>query len=434
MMMRIGSVGSPSISCTAPSKRLLGLTILGMVWLGSGLLAGCKSTGKRYDQPLPPGRHALERVTDARQMPDLHALFPASGATLAAIDESLRYFAKPSSRQHFPYQTPDRTITHDDQVRTLETLRGMCMEARSPEELANWIQAQFDVYRSVGWDGASGEVLFTAYYTPILTGSRTRHGPFQVPLYRRPADLVATEDGKPLGRRLPDGRVAPYPSRVEIECEGLLAGQELVYLEDPFDAYIVHVQGSATIQLDDGGVMHVGYAGKTDRPYRSIGQELIRRRRIPENEMSLARLRRYFREHPDDIPTILGVNESYVFFTESEPGPFGSIGARVTPYHTIATDKSVFPRGGPTIAQTLLPSPAAGGAARPFTGLFLDQDTGGAIRSAGRADLYLGTGPEAERHAGSTRHEGRLYYLFLKDDHAPHLAVSAGPPRPDAVP
>ena len=53
----------------------------------------------------------------------------------------------------------------------------------------------------------------------------------------------------------------------------------------------------------------------------------------------------------------------------------------------------------------------------PFTQMMLDQDTGGAIRTAGRADIYLGVGHVAERMAGTTRSEGQMYYLFLKPEY-----------------
>jgi membrane-bound lytic murein transglycosylase A len=115
---------------------------------------------------------------------------------------------------------------------------------------------------------------------------------------------------------------------------------------------------------------------------------------------------------------MLGVNESYVFFAESQPGPFGSIGARVTAYHTVATDKAIFPRGGPVVASTRIPDRAAVSGDHiqfvPHLGMYFDQDTGGAISAAGRCDLYMGVGEEAERIAGTTYSEGKLFYLFLK--------------------
>lgn len=382
------------------------------IWAALVLLlvnAACARPRKPdYTRPLPDGARALARIHDPAGIPDLRPLFGRREGALAALQKSLDYFAKPSSKNYFPYETDDRTIRHQDQVETLIALQQVLRSATSPEQLAQALRERFDFYRSVGWDNASGEVLVTAYYTPIFEGRTRPDSKFRYPLYRRPADLVATPEGQSLGRRTDDGRVVPYFTRGEIEARGLLAGQELVYLADPFDAFIVHVQGSAWIKTDQGD-LHVGYAGKTDRPYHSIGQELILRGKIRDEELSLSRLRRYFREHPSEIE-ILNVNPSYVFFTETEPGAFGSLGAPVTPYHTVATDKSVFPRGGPVIVS----AERLGDQRGRLLSLCFDQDTGGAIRSAGRADFYVGVGAEAERLAGHTRSVGGLTYLFVK--------------------
>ncbi|MCI0651689.1 MAG: MltA domain-containing protein [Planctomycetes bacterium] len=393
--------------------------------VGISLLAACGCCNlpyskKDYARPLPPGMLPLELVPDPNDYPDFERAFEAdNSATIAALDESVRYFEKPSSESHFPYRVPDREITHAAQVDSLAVFRRLLLDSTSAEEFSAAIAEYFDVYRSVGWDGKSGEVLFTGYYTPIFEGRLAKDARYCYPLYTRPPDLVSELDGTPRGRRTPDGDVVPYYTRAEIENGGILRGSELVYLADPFEAYVVHVQGSARVTLEDGSEMHVGYAGKTDHQYQSVGEELIRRGAIPEDELSLARMKRHFREHPEDLE-MLDVNECYVFFQESEPGPFGSIGARVTPIHTIATDKSVFPRGSIVVADAPIPAqaPDEEGTKRKLTrhvGIYFDQDTGGAIRSAGRADLYFGTGTEAEHRAGYTRSEGRLYYLFLKE-------------------
>jgi membrane-bound lytic murein transglycosylase A len=275
----------------------------------------------------------------------------------------------------------------------------------------------------VGWDG-TGEVLYTAYCEPIFEGRLTPDATFRHPLFKLPADLVKDEDGTPLGRRKSDGSLVPYYTRAELEQGDALAGSELVYLKDPFEVYIAHVQGSARVNLPDGSQMCVGYAGKTDRPYKSIGLALVAEGRMRSEDLCLAALKRYFREQPSELDRVLPLNESYVFFTEREPGPFGSIGCRVTPYHSLATDKTVFPRGGPCVVVTRLPveappgDPQRGRAGVRYanrTCLVFDQDTGGGIRSAGRADLFIGTGPEAERLAGYTQEEGRLFYLFIKE-------------------
>lgn len=384
--------------------------VLPLLIVALSSLAGCSTKPPiDYARPLPPGSPALFRVTDPNQYPDFSALFQDRASALVALDESLSYFDKPSSRDHFPYRTSDRAVTHQDQVESLLLLRRLLEESRDPGELAQQIQQRFDVYSSVGWDNGSGEVFFTAYYTPIFAARRAPDAEFRYPLYRRPADLVSTVEGQPLGRRTQSGEVVPYYTRAEIDQGQLLAGQELVYLADPFEAYVVHVQGSAWLRLGDGSEFHVGYAGKTDRPYRSLGQELIQRGKIAESELSLARIAEYLDAHPHEERELLDANPSYVFFAETEPGPFGSLGTRVTARHTIATDKSVFPRGGAVVAVAQLP-----GEPSWHTGLYFDQDTGGAIRSAGRADLYLGVGREAERQAGHTRSLGRLFYLFAR--------------------
>jgi membrane-bound lytic murein transglycosylase A len=397
-------------------KVTAALLLLVMAFATAGCASKPKCCPPKPDYSRPTTGPALVRA-EPHEIPDFRQMYGQDqAATLAALDESIAYFNKPSSQKYFPYQTVDSTVTHEQQLDGLKTLREIYEVSKTPDEFHGRVLGAFDVYRSVGWDGR-GVVLFTGYYTPIFEGSLTQDSRFRYPLYRRPADLVADEHGAPKGRRTDDGQVVSYYSRNEIEQNQILKGTELVWLSDPFEVYIVHVQGSARIRLPDGREMHVGYAGKTDKPYKSVGLELINRGKLQKEELSLARLKRYFREHPQEVEPMLGVNESYVFFAESQPGPFGSIGARVTPYHTIATDKAIFPRGGPVVASTRIPQRTSSGDRvefAPHVGMYFDQDTGGAISAAGRADLYMGVGEEAERIAGTTYNEGKLFYLFLK--------------------
>ncbi|MGH7151115.1 MAG: murein transglycosylase A [Planctomycetota bacterium] len=380
---------------------------------------GCRAAriepAKEYARPLPPGKFALEKITDPGEIPDFSPGFGGKESLLAAIERSLGYYAKPSSRRFFPYLD----VPHDRAVASLLAFREELRAADSAGAFDRRVRARFEVYRSVGWDG-SGMVLFTGYCEPILNGSRRRTERFRHPLYRTPSDLARTEDGVPLGRRTDTGALVPYFTRGEIDGEGRLAGKglEFVWLEDPFDAYVAHVQGSARIRLPEGGEMKVGYAGKTDRPYASVAEALIRDGKVSRSDLSLSAVRAHFRKHPAELERYLPLNASYVFFAEREGGPFGSIGVPVTAMRTLATDKVVYPRGAVAFAQTLLPRPARGGRIRaePWSEFVLDQDTGGAIRSAGRADLFIGTGEAAERQAGHTHAEGRLYYLFLRPE------------------
>lgn len=351
-----------------------------------------------YARELPEGRMALRKITDPRRIPDFSSGFEGRHETIRAIDQSLAYLAKPSARRWYPYLD----ITHDRVVASLKELRELLASARSAAELHRQIVERFDVYESVGWND-EGEVLFTAYCEPMYQGSLVRTDEFRYPLYRLPPDLVKTAEGIPLGRRLANGEISTYPSRREIEEGDLLRGMEIVWLKDPVEAYIVHVQGSARIRLLDGREMRIGYAGKTDRPYRSVAMEMVKDGRILKSELSLQKVKEWFCRHPEMIRSYLYRNECYVFFTERDGGPYGSLNVPLTAGRSIATDKTVFPRAAMAYVVT-----------EPMRGFALDQDTGGAIRSAGRCDLFLGSGPEAEARAGRVYHVGRLYYVFLK--------------------
>ena len=205
-----------------------------------------------------------------------------------------------------------------------------------------------------------------------------------------------------------------YPARGAIEAGGLLEGRglELVWLADPIDAYIAHVNGSAFIRLPDGTLYRLGYAGKNGREYTSLGKELESDGRIPRGQASLQTIRSWAAgASPEELDDYLHRNASFVFFTPIDGNPHGSLDVEVTTGRSVATDKTLFPRG----ALVYVEAPPEAATDAPLNRFYFDQDTGGAIRTAGRADLYLGIGPEAEDVAGRTKVEGQLYYLFLKE-------------------
>ncbi len=394
--------------------------------------AGCSTTSTHsaerrpslpdYSRPLPPGQPALELVTDPHRLPDLAAAFDDHDALQqVAIDQSLRWFKAPSSQKFFPLQD----ITHEQAEASVRAM-GQLLE-RSPDgsAFASEVFRLFDVYQSVGYDGR-GTVLFTGYYAPIFPASLTRTSRFTAPLFARPEDLVTDpKTGKPLGRRTADGSIVPYYSRQEIVEKSLFAGNEILWLEDDLSAYIVHVNGSAKLRLEDGAVMYVGYAGKTDRPYASLGQALVRAGLLQEDEVTLPAIRQLYRRQPEAVQRCMMENENYVFFTEyaGSNWPAGSLGVQVTAETSLATDKSIYPRGGVVLVDTR--TITFTGETRRFLRLMLDQDTGGAIEAPGRADIFMGIGPGAEILAGDQHAEGKLYYFFLKPEHVGQFAEEA---------
>ena len=378
-----------------------------------------------FQHQLQANELALRKIAPS-EYPDFSLMGPGDpAAVLAAIDRSLAYLKAPSSKSHFPYLD----ITHDRAVATLVKLREVIEREALQDPSAGppgrgldaAIRENFEVYKSIGgFDPATGQyvgrVLFTGYFTPIYDANLTRSVPYQWPLYKRPADLATDPVTEESGRRDPaTGALEPHLSRAEIERDGMLAGQEYVWLADRFDAYVVTVQGSAVLRLAGGRLLEVGYAGNNGHPYVSPGRKMVADGLIPEGQLSLKSMRQYFDAYPHKMDEYLWLNPRTAFFTERPGGPFGSLNVKVTPLATLATDKSVYPRAMPAFLSVPL-SPASGGSPVPFRGFMLDQDTGGAIRAAGRADIYMGTGEQAAALAGEQLHEGELYYLAIKPE------------------
>ncbi len=332
---------------------------------------------------------------------------------LQAIDQSLSYFGRASSQRDYP----QADLPHWAMQGALKFFKDQLIQSTTPLEFELRVWHYFNFYQAAGQKG-QGDVLFTGYYEPVFEGSMRPNERFRFPLYRLPTDLVLDRQGKAKGRRTSQGFV-PYYTRAEIEEQQLLKGLELAWLDNPFDAYLIHVQGSARLVLEDGQVMGIGYAGKTDRPYQSLGKALIKQGVFKPEEVTLPVLRQYFQDHPDRLKPLLYTNESYVFFQQTPlyaTGPKGSIGVPLTARYSIATDRKIFPRGALALVDVALPEVDG---VRPWRRFVCNQDTGGAIIGPGRVDLYIGTGPAAEQVAGRLKSVGNLYFPVLKPDPPP---------------
>jgi membrane-bound lytic murein transglycosylase A len=362
-----------------------------------------------YGRPLPEGWPALIKLGPSERWPDFAQQWNERESILPALERSIAWTRKPHAEQFFPIEG----ISHAHALASLERFRAALTESSSPSDFLTRLEQDFDVYRSAGWNGLGGGVLFTGYCTPILRGSLAAAPGYDWPLYGLPEDLAKGSQGEIMGRALPSGGLEPYPTRRVIESSHMFAGQglELVWLADPLDAFIAHVNGSAFVELPDGAMIKLGYAGKNGREYTSLGAELVKDKQLKADRVSLATIRDWAAKHPDKLTDYLHRNDSYVFFTEITGTPRGSLNVEVEPGRTLATDKRLFPRGAVVFVETDLTE--ENGRRYPYERFLLDQDTGGAIRTAGRADLYLGIGPQAEDLAGRTRAEGQLYYLFL---------------------
>lgn len=245
----------------------------------------------------------------------------------------------------------------------------------------------------------SDKALLTGYYEPLLRGSLHRGGAFQTPLYRLPGPGVQYR----LSRRL--------------IRQGLLTRKnlELVWVDDPIAAFFLEIQGSGRIQLSNGQMLQVGYAGCNGYPYFAIGKALIERGEIKASDMSLQALKQWLYAHPREAEDLMNLNQSYVFFKiRRGEGPIGAQGVPLTPKRSLAVDPLHIPLGSPVWIDAQHPL-QKGSRSRQLT---VAQDTGGAIKGPTRADVFWGFGEEAEALAGPMKSEGQIYVFLPKGVHA----------------
>ena len=266
---------------------------------------------------------------------------------------------------------------------------------------------------------ADGSAYATGYYEPEISGSRNKASGFDVPVYKMPPDLVrgwhdeipeSERTGRqPLGRYETSGKFVPYYERAEIE-QGVLAGKglEIAWAQDSIEFFFLQIQGSGRLIAPDGRVMRIGYAGQNGREYAGLGS-LMRERGLIGNgpgqySGSMQGIMAYLRENPEEGRAMMRQNKSWVFFRElTGDGPVGALGVPVRRKASVAADPAYVPLGAPIWLD--LDRPQA-------NGLWIAQDTGGAIKGANRFDTFWGAGDEARQIAGGMSGRGQAL-IFL---------------------
>jgi membrane-bound lytic murein transglycosylase A len=291
----------------------------------------------------------------------------------------------------------------------------------SNENIQNYFKKYFNVYTATNLDG-SDTGMITGYYQPILKGSKVKTAQYKVPLYTTPKDLITVDlsevypelKSKRLRGKLAGNKLVPYLSRAEIDGQGSpLAGNEIVWVEDPVEAFFLEIQGSGIIHFDNGDIMQIGYADQNGYPFKAIGSTLIQRKEITMAEASMEGIKNWARKNINKLREFLNINASYVFFRklpDDLPGPIGALGVSIEAERSVAIDPKFIPLGAPIFLSTTQPNTTD-----PLERLMVAQDTGGAIRGGVRADFYWGSGYEAGRKAGSMKQQGKIWTLLPKD-------------------
>ena len=341
-----------------------------------------------------------------------------------AVRRNLEYLDRLNPETVFHYGPHDFTI---QQVReSQEVFLDLLSKGLDAGQLSREIRKKFRVYRATGRAGDT-RVLFTGYYEPMYEGSLAPDETFRYPLYRPPDDLMRIDlspfsekfKGENIVARMEGKKILPYYSRYQIEAERVLEGKdlEIAWLKDLLDVAFLHIQGSGRLRLPGGRDLLVHYQASNGRPYRSIGRYMIEKGFLAREEMSMQAIRKYLTENPEVLDEVLNYNPSYVFFRQVENGPLGSLGVLLTPGRSVALDFKIFPKGALGFISCQKPLVNDQGDIigwTKFSRFVLNQDSGGAIKGAGRADIFWGSGPYAELAAGHLQHEGDLYILIKK--------------------
>lgn len=394
--------------------------------------------------PIKSIDQAMRRADTPKNLIDDMGLFDLAQSLKANI-ERLKTYGDSSS----PLRFGAIQITKATYLESLEYLLEALKADASGELFLKIIKNEYEFYEVYGGDEGWGEVFVTSYFEPVIKGSQKKVKPYTQAIYGVPKNMIIvnlsefsrvfptlkpyqeavieqkSRDGALRGRLINSletgsvSSVVPYYSREEIDEQNMIKNEaEVLCYVDPVDAFFLQIQGSGQVELSNGEVIKLGYAGQNGHTYKAIGKALFNI--IPKEEMSAQKIANYLRSISlESAQKIMSLNPSYIFFQKQKTNPMGSFGAEVIPGRTIATDQKYFPKGALAYLEYERPMFDSIDAEAPkyfskSARFVLDQDTGGAIRGPHRVDLFWGRGAEAAQVSGVMRNPGRLYYILPK--------------------
>lgn len=373
--------------------------------------------------PLRGPENAMRRVSESR-IPELMDDLPL--LTLAeAIEDQIRFLESRSGGANIVMG--EKVFSQESYIKGLKRFAQLIRTIPNSTDLFMAIRKEFDFYEVYG-QRTWGDTFMTSYYEPLIKGSLKPSEKWSQALYAAPSDILSldlTELDQKFSQerkyrvRLDGTRVVPYFSRDEIDSKNSLKGRKLeICWVDPIDAFFLQIQGSGTVELENGKRLQLNYAEKNGHPYEQLSKFL--KGQIPAAQMNLHTIEAYLRKlSKPALQKVLNQNPSYVFFKTTEASALTYLGIPAVDGRTIATDKRYFPKGALGFISFEKPHFSNPGEIVPSStvpsGRFiLDQDIGGAIQGGGRLDLFWGRGAEAKLYAGAMKNRGKLYYL------APH--------------
>ncbi|GAA0477032.1 murein transglycosylase A [Parasphingorhabdus litoris] len=272
-----------------------------------------------------------------------------------------------------------------------------------------------------------GKAFATGYFEPQIQGSRVRTNGSQVPIYRRPSNLLDVDLGqfsdalkdKRIRGKVNGTKLVPFEERAQID-DGALAGQglEIGWASDYIEFFFLQIQGSGRIAMPDGSVMRIGYDGQNGRDYTGIGRVMRERGLLADGKTNMQGIVEWLRANPEEGRKIMRENKSYIFFRElTGPGPLGAMGHPVVGRTSVAADRKFVPLGAPVFLDM---------EHNIADGIWIAQDTGGAIKGSNRFDTFWGAGEEAAQIAGGMSSRGQALIFLPKGSVAKLLQSQQG--------
>ncbi|MBN8815381.1 MAG: murein transglycosylase A [Sphingomonas sp.] len=373
---RIVPPGSPSASVPAPVRRPVASTPLPPITNNNAVAGGTNAAGAGLIAGPAVSSLGLDRVRAAK--------------ALAAFRLSCRELMRRADQSGL-------TRGADWQP--------ACTAAQTASDPQAFFATNFETVQ-VG----DGKAFATGYYIPEILGSRERRKGYDVPIYGRPTDLIDVDlgkfsdslKGKSIRGRVDGRNFVPYYDRAQIESGAMTNAPIIGWAADPVALFFLQVQGSGDVRQPDGSTFRIGYDSQNGRDYTGIGKLMKDRGLLQPGRASMQDIVAWLRANPVQGRDIMRENRSYVFFRVLDGPALGALGLPVTGGITVAADAKFIPLGAPVfLSMDRIDA----------TGLWIAQDTGGAIKGSNRIDTFWGSGREAEAIAGGMSARGTAFIL-----------------------
>ena len=298
-------------------------------------------------------------------------------------------------------------------TRTKKIYKQTCKNAKDAPSAKNFIQQEFSPYK-INTKNGKDTGLLTGYYEPELRGSLRKTKKYKYPIYETPKDLIMVDlssiyphlKNYRLRGKINGNKLIPYDTRKESSSKHIPA-KVICYTDSKIDLFFLEIQGSGRVILEDGRVMYIGYDNQNGHRYRAIGKYLVKIGALKLSKVSLQSIRKWLDENPKRVNEVLHYNKSVVYFKQRENPASGSLGLRLTATRSIAVDRRYIPLGSMLYLNADIKK-------EQVSRIVLAQDTGGAIKGAIRADMFLGFGDRARDTAGELKSALELWILLPK--------------------